>query len=105
MEEGRKEMKVTNTAGLHLLSKFARGSNRDVDESWLRKVIDPDGFHIMAMMKPHNDIEWRTLWLTKLNDSEEPHQIWLDIPMKGDLIERFTVTDEQMESLVSSEDL
>ena len=70
---------VTNTAGILYLVENAKGRNRSVYEDKFATSVDPDGTHVMAFSFPHNDVEMRTQWLCKMNDTEEPAEIWLDV--------------------------
>ncbi len=83
-------MRMTNTSGLMVLARLAHGRNRSVHEDQLAMALDPDGCHLLAAQYPHNDAEWRTLWMVKLEGQAAPTEIWLDIPM-GEALERFTV--------------
>ncbi len=70
---------VTNTMGILYLVENAKGRNRSVYEDKFIQSIDPDGMHVMGLSFPHNDVEMRTQWLCKMNESNEPVEIWLDV--------------------------
>ena len=70
---------VTNTAGILFLVENSKGRNRSVYEDKFIQSIDPNGTHVMGLSFPHNDVEMRTQWLCKMNESNEPVEIWLDV--------------------------
>lgn len=70
---------VTNTAGILFLIKNAQGRNRSVNEDGFAQRVDPKGLHVMGLSLPHNKVEMRTQWLCKMNDTEDPTEIWLDV--------------------------
>jgi hypothetical protein len=70
---------VTNTMGILYLVENAKGRNRSVYEDKFIQSIDPNGTHVMGLSFPHNDVEMRTQWLCKMNESNEPVEIWLDV--------------------------
>ena len=76
-------MIVTDTAGLLTMASDANGRNRSVHEDLLAKHIDWEGTHVMTFQFPHNDVEWRTHWLVKLEGSLEPASIWLDVSFEA----------------------
>lgn len=87
-------MRMTNTSGLLALASLARGRNRSVNENRLALTIDLNGVHLLAGQFIHNDVEWRTLWLVKLEGQTAPVEIWLDIPINGNALDRLTTPVE-----------
>ena len=85
--------RMTNTAGLLLLAAASVGRNRSVDVDEFKKLLDPEGIHLLTMRILHNEVEWRTLWLVKMANEKEPHQVFLDVPMGG-LLDNLTVAIE-----------
>lgn len=57
--------------------------NRQVDISKLAEVVDPDGTHVCAFTMLHNDVEWRTMWLVKINGTLNPVECWLDVSFEN----------------------
>ena len=79
---GGRLCRVTTTDGLLALAADARDrdSNRQANVRELALALDPDGVHVLAMQLPHNDVEWRTLWLVKHHgDAATPVELWLDV--------------------------
>ena len=70
---------ITNTAGILYLVENAKGKNRSVYEEKFEASVDQDGTHVMGLSFLHNDIEMRTQWLCKMNESDTPEEIWLDV--------------------------
>jgi hypothetical protein len=56
-----------------------RRANRQVKLKEFEANIDPAGFHVLAFQMIHNDVEIRTLWMTKMTGVEQPVEIWLDV--------------------------
>ncbi len=70
---------VTNTPGIMHLVLNASGRNRSVYEDRFVQAVDPAGTHVLGMQLPHNDVEMRTQWFCKMNGSDTPAEIWLDV--------------------------
>jgi hypothetical protein len=70
---------VTNTAGILFLIENANGRNRSVHKHEFAQRVDPSGLHVMGLSHLHNDVEMRTQWLCKMQDTNEPTEIWLDV--------------------------
>jgi hypothetical protein len=70
---------VTNTPGIMHLVLNASGRNRSVYEDRFVQAVDPAGTHVLGMQLPHNDVEMRTQWFCKMNGSDTPAVIWLDV--------------------------
>ena len=68
---------VTNSRCFRNLAADSEGRNRGPAPRLLR-MLDPHGIHVMSMQMPHNECEWRALWLVKINDQEHPVEIWMD---------------------------
>lgn len=81
-------VKVADTPNMLALAALAHGSNRSVHEDVLARTIDHDGIHVLMFLMLHNDCEWRTQWLVKIQGEEEPAEIWLDVPL--DSLEKYT---------------
>ena len=79
---------VTTSSGMIALALNAKGRNRSVYEDKLISSIDPDGIHVMGFSFPHNDVEMRTQWFVKIQDTDEPAEIWLDVDF--DVLDRHT---------------
>lgn len=77
--------RYTDTPTLMQLARLSKGRNRSVDIAAFSKAVDPEGCHLLQMTMPHNDVEWRTMWLVKLQDTMTPATVFLDVPMKVDL--------------------
>jgi|3_EtaG_2_1085321.scaffolds.fasta_scaffold379228_1 hypothetical protein len=54
---------VTDFVGLMSLSMDSAGRNRGITTEWIDKNVDPIGKHLCTMKFPHNDVEWRTMWI------------------------------------------
>ena len=68
---------ITGTPGLKKLIIDSQGRNRGPVDT-LDSELDPYGVHVCQMIIPHNDIEWRALWLVKVKDQDEPVTLWMD---------------------------
>jgi hypothetical protein len=41
--------------------------------------LDPDGTHVCSFSMVHNDVEYRTQWLVKVQGSMTPVEVFLDM--------------------------
>ena len=72
-------MRMTDTDHLKLIIEDGWKKDRNRQASnWLMDNLDPEGWHIAAFTMPHNDVEWRTQFLCKVIDTDEPATVWLD---------------------------
>jgi hypothetical protein len=79
--------RITDTPGLIALMDDADAHERNrrvTDEA--RAMLDPDGTHICSFEMIHEHIagepapaHLRTRWLTKVTDSDQPVEMWLDV--------------------------
>ena len=72
-----KKITYTDTKGFLKLEKDSRGRNRGPNKSLLSK-IDPNGTHVVKHMFIHNDVEYRALWLVKLENDNNPAEVFMD---------------------------
>ena len=70
---------VTDTPGIMELVMNASGRNRSIHEDRFIRAVDPNGTHILGMQLLHNDVEMRTQWFCKMEGSDDPVMIWLDV--------------------------
>ncbi len=68
---------ITGTPGFRRLMQDNEGRNRGPIQR-LADRLDPDGVHVCQMVIPHNDVEWRAMWLVKVEGSITPVVIWMD---------------------------
>lgn len=68
---------ITGTPGFRRLMQDSEGRNRGPVPDFAKR-LDPEGVHICQMVIPHNDVEWRAMWLCKMKDSYSPAIIWMD---------------------------
>ncbi len=83
---------ITDTTGLLALAKDAEGRNRSVDMNKLLPHLDPEGVHVCMFKFLHNDVEWRSHWLVKVDENTPGAtkqgdelwgvDIWLDVSFK-----------------------
>jgi hypothetical protein len=57
--------------------------NRKVGIAKLAEVIDPEGVHLCTFTMLHNDVEWRTRWMVKVNGTDVPAEVFLDVSFKN----------------------
>jgi len=79
---------ITTSSGMVSLVLNAKDRNRSVYEDKLISCIDHDGIHVMGLSFLHNDVEMRTQWFVKMQDSDEPAEIWLDVDF--DALDKYT---------------
>lgn len=72
-----KEYTVADTKGLSELILDSQGRNRSAPLDFIDE-LDPDGMHVVSFTFVHNDVELRSLWLTKVTDNNEPVMVYLD---------------------------
>ena len=92
-----KRIASVSTEGFLVLSENAEGRNRSVYIDRVSDAIDPDGTHILVMSMVHNDVELRTLWYVKVQNSLHPEQIWLDVDLNvfNSVVTYTEVTEEE----------
>lgn len=75
--------RVTDTDGLLLINRMAQSLNRNVDQKWLKAVLDPDGKHLLILMLAfHNEQDHhRCRVLAKVAWTVEPVDFMLDVPV------------------------
>jgi hypothetical protein len=74
---------IMDTEGLLTLAENAEkiNGNRQANLDALRANVDPAGCHLLTFQMLHNDCEWRTAWLIKVKDRDEPVDLWLDVDL------------------------
>jgi hypothetical protein len=78
MFRSKKNMRVAFTPNILAMAKNAKGRNRSVYLTKLKKEIAKGGIHFLEMDFIHNAVELRTKWMVWLK-SEEGTSIWLDV--------------------------
>lgn len=64
---------------INLSRKAARTHKNRVPSDELINMLDPNGIHVLTFHMIHNDIELRTMWLTKIKNSKDPVEVFLDM--------------------------
>ena len=85
---------ITGTPGFAKLAADSQGRNRGPSKA-LAAALDPEGIHVCQMLIPHNDVEWRAMWLVKVQGSMEPVTLWMDNGFEA--FTRWTVKHETEE--------
>ncbi len=77
------KVQVTDTPGLLAMARDAerRQANRQAKMLKLEVFIDPAGTHLLTFQMLHNNTEWRTRWLVKVEDSMQPVELWLNVSL------------------------
>jgi hypothetical protein len=68
---------ITYTQGFRALMQDSEGRNQGPTPN-LAVALDPEGTHCVQMRLPHNDVEWRCVWLCKLLGQAKPTIVLMD---------------------------
>lgn len=68
--------------------------NRRVTDEF-RRQLDPKGTHLVAFRFPHNDSEWRMQLFCKMQGTDEPAEVWLDVPIEFAAFGKMEIPDPQ----------